>query len=151
MRDVADQPPPNGTWRAGASNFEWARAVGDRLRGTHPELEQLFDEAYVRKHNRCRQSSVVTHTHEQTAGNRRRAGPVGLLIALALAKQDIPGSCRGRARVTWTARRHYHPRRLEMMAPYAHHRRDAHRRRSRFRSGRSVTGRKGVIVEGDVS
>ncbi len=35
--------------------FDWARAVIDRLRGVHPSLEAIFDEAYARRpqHGDC--------------------------------------------------------------------------------------------------
>ncbi|MGA7801254.1 MAG: phosphohydrolase, partial [Gammaproteobacteria bacterium] len=29
--------------------FDWAKAVVDRIRGTHPGLEQLFDAAYAQR------------------------------------------------------------------------------------------------------
>ena len=29
--------------------FDWAKAVIDNLRGTHPRLETLFDEVYARR------------------------------------------------------------------------------------------------------
>ena len=49
VRDVADQPPAKWDLARRREYFEWARAVVDRMRGTHPELEKRFDEAYVRK------------------------------------------------------------------------------------------------------
>ena len=49
VRDVADQPPAKWDLARRREYFEWARAVVDRLRGTHPELEKRFDAAYARK------------------------------------------------------------------------------------------------------
>ena len=49
VRDVADQPPAKWDLARRREYFDWAKAVVDRLRGTHPELEKRFDEAYVRK------------------------------------------------------------------------------------------------------
>jgi len=49
VRDVADHPPSRWDLTRRREYFEWAKAVVDRLRGAHPELEKLFDEAYARK------------------------------------------------------------------------------------------------------
>ena len=49
VRDVADHPPAKWDLARRREYFEWAKAVVDRLRGTHPELERRFDEAYARK------------------------------------------------------------------------------------------------------
>ena len=47
VRDVATQPPAKWDLRRRREYFDWAKAVVDRLRGTHPELERRFDEIYA--------------------------------------------------------------------------------------------------------
>ena len=49
VRDVADHPPAKWDLARRREYFEWAKAVVDRLRGVHPELEKRFDEAYAVK------------------------------------------------------------------------------------------------------
>jgi GTP diphosphokinase / guanosine-3',5'-bis(diphosphate) 3'-diphosphatase len=49
VRDVAASPPQTWPLRRRRQYFEWAKAVVDRMRGTHRKLEGLFDEAYRRK------------------------------------------------------------------------------------------------------
>ena len=49
VRDVADQPPTKWDLRRRREYFDWAKAVVDRLRGTHPGLERRFDEIYALK------------------------------------------------------------------------------------------------------
>lgn len=46
LRDVARNPPVG--WELGRRQayFDWALQVVDRMRGTHPSLEALFDAAY---------------------------------------------------------------------------------------------------------
>lgn len=46
LRDIAASPPAG--WSIGRKQeyFDWAKAVVEGLRGAHPELERLFDEAY---------------------------------------------------------------------------------------------------------
>ena len=46
LRDVARDPPVG--WELGRRQayFDWALQVVDRMRGTHPALEALFDAAY---------------------------------------------------------------------------------------------------------
>ena len=49
IRDVADHPPAKWDLARRREYFDWAKAVVDRLRGAHPELEKLFDRAHARK------------------------------------------------------------------------------------------------------
>jgi guanosine-3',5'-bis(diphosphate) 3'-pyrophosphohydrolase len=49
VRDVADHPPAKWDLQRRQEYFEWAKAVVDGLRGTHPELERRFDEIYALK------------------------------------------------------------------------------------------------------
>lgn len=49
LRDVLDAPPAHWPLERRRGYFEWAKAVIDGLRGTHPALERLFDEAYRAK------------------------------------------------------------------------------------------------------
>lgn len=46
LRDVASSPPATWALERRQEYFEWATAVVDGLRGVHPELERIFDEAY---------------------------------------------------------------------------------------------------------
>lgn len=46
LRDIATSPPADWAVERKQEYFDWAMAVVDRLRGVHPTLEQLFDEAY---------------------------------------------------------------------------------------------------------
>jgi guanosine-3',5'-bis(diphosphate) 3'-pyrophosphohydrolase len=48
LRDVADDPPANWPHERRVEYFEWAQRVIDGLRGTHPELEAVFDAVYTR-------------------------------------------------------------------------------------------------------
>jgi guanosine-3',5'-bis(diphosphate) 3'-pyrophosphohydrolase len=49
VRDMLDAPPAHWNLARRKEYFDWAREVVDQLRGTHPRLEQLFDEAYAGK------------------------------------------------------------------------------------------------------
>jgi GTP diphosphokinase / guanosine-3',5'-bis(diphosphate) 3'-diphosphatase len=49
VRDVAEHPPAKWDLARKQEYFEWAKAVVDGLRGTHPALERRFDEAYSLK------------------------------------------------------------------------------------------------------
>ena len=46
LRDIAHSPPAGWSLERQQAYFDWARAVVDGLRGVHPELERLFDEAW---------------------------------------------------------------------------------------------------------
>jgi guanosine-3',5'-bis(diphosphate) 3'-pyrophosphohydrolase len=45
LRDVAMSPPAGWPLERRREYFDWAKAVVDRLRGVHPGLEAIFDEA----------------------------------------------------------------------------------------------------------
>ena len=47
LRDVASSPPAGWPIERRREYFDWAKAVVDRLRGVHPVLEAIFDEAYA--------------------------------------------------------------------------------------------------------
>ncbi len=49
LRDVSTHPPANWTLQRRQEYFDWAKQVIDRLRGVHPLLEQVFDEAYKKR------------------------------------------------------------------------------------------------------
>ena len=49
VRDVAFHPPAKWDLARRREYFDWAKAVVDRMRGTHPALERMFDEAYALK------------------------------------------------------------------------------------------------------
>ena len=49
VRDVADTPPHEWPLERRREYFDWAKAVVERMRGTHRKLERLFDEAYRRR------------------------------------------------------------------------------------------------------
>lgn len=46
LRDIASLPPAGWSVERKREYFDWAKAVVDGLRGVHPGLEHLFDEAY---------------------------------------------------------------------------------------------------------
>lgn len=46
LRDVASTPPGDWSLERRREYFDWAGAVVDRLRGAHPALEAVFDEAF---------------------------------------------------------------------------------------------------------
>jgi GTP diphosphokinase / guanosine-3',5'-bis(diphosphate) 3'-diphosphatase len=46
LRDVVDSPPAHWPLERRRAYFEWARAVIEGMRGVHPGLERIFDEAY---------------------------------------------------------------------------------------------------------
>lgn len=46
LRDLVAMPPSDWSEERKREYFEWAKRVVDALRGAHPELEALFDEAY---------------------------------------------------------------------------------------------------------
>lgn len=49
LRDIAATPPAEWNEQRCREYFDWARSVVDRLRGTHPGLEALFDAACARR------------------------------------------------------------------------------------------------------
>ena len=46
LRDVANDSPAGWNLQRRRDYFDWAKQVIDQLRGVHPGLESLFDEAY---------------------------------------------------------------------------------------------------------
>ena len=44
LRDIASSPPADWSLARRQEYFDWAKAVIDGLRGTHPGLEHIFDE-----------------------------------------------------------------------------------------------------------
>jgi len=46
LRDVAGSPPADWDMARKQEYFDWGKAVVDGLRGVHPALEHLFDDAY---------------------------------------------------------------------------------------------------------
>lgn len=49
LRDIAVSPPADWPLQRQQEYFDWAKAVVDGLRGIHPTLERIFDEAYKRR------------------------------------------------------------------------------------------------------
>ena len=47
LRDVATAPPKDWPLSRRQEYFDWAKRVIDGLRGAHPVLEKIFDEAYA--------------------------------------------------------------------------------------------------------
>ncbi len=45
VRDIADCPPASWSLERRREYISWAASVVDQLRGVHPELERLFDDA----------------------------------------------------------------------------------------------------------
>jgi GTP diphosphokinase / guanosine-3',5'-bis(diphosphate) 3'-diphosphatase len=46
LRDMRSSPPLDWSPQRRREYFDWARQVVDRMRGTHPQLEKLFDAEY---------------------------------------------------------------------------------------------------------
>ena len=49
LRDVAENPPTRWSLKRQIEYFDWAKAVIDNLRGTHPRLEAVFDDVYAHR------------------------------------------------------------------------------------------------------
>lgn len=49
LRDVATNPPADWDLNRRREYFDWAKAVVDKLRGVHPGLEKIFDNAYEKR------------------------------------------------------------------------------------------------------
>ena len=49
LRDMDCHPPAEWSEQRRREYFDWAAAVIDEIRGTHPVLEKLFDEAYAKR------------------------------------------------------------------------------------------------------
>ncbi len=49
LRDIADAPPVGWSLQRRSEYFDWAAQVVDQIRGTHPQLEALFDAAYAQR------------------------------------------------------------------------------------------------------
>lgn len=49
LRDISRSPPAGWSLERQQAYFDWAGAVIDGFRGTHPVLEALFDDALARK------------------------------------------------------------------------------------------------------
>ena len=49
LRDVAHSPPADWSLQRRQDYFDWAKQVVDRVRGVHPALEAMFDEAYAKR------------------------------------------------------------------------------------------------------
>lgn len=49
LRDVANAPPADWSLERKQEYFDWGKAVVDRIRGTNPAIERLFDAAYAKR------------------------------------------------------------------------------------------------------
>lgn len=49
LRDMAHSPPTNWSLERRREYFDWSKQVVDQMRGTHPQLEALFDAAYAER------------------------------------------------------------------------------------------------------
>jgi guanosine-3',5'-bis(diphosphate) 3'-pyrophosphohydrolase len=49
LRDVANNPPPHWPLERRQEYFDWAKKVVEQVRGVHPVLEQIFDQAYSKR------------------------------------------------------------------------------------------------------
>lgn len=47
--DIAVRPPAGWSLERRQNYFDWAKEVIDRMRGTNPQLERLFDTTYARR------------------------------------------------------------------------------------------------------
>jgi len=46
LRDLIDSPPADWSTERRRAYFDWAKAVVDPIRGSHPQLEAIFDATY---------------------------------------------------------------------------------------------------------
>jgi guanosine-3',5'-bis(diphosphate) 3'-pyrophosphohydrolase len=53
LRDIGSRPPASWSLERRREYLEWAKSVVDRLRGTHPRLEEAFDAAYSKSRILC--------------------------------------------------------------------------------------------------
>lgn len=51
LRDIASCPPANWDSNRKQEYFDWAKTVIDQVRGTHAELELIFDGIYAKGHS----------------------------------------------------------------------------------------------------
>ncbi|MEI7614540.1 MAG: phosphohydrolase, partial [Betaproteobacteria bacterium] len=49
LRDIASNPPAGWSLDRCQEYYDWAKDVVDGLRGNHPTLEHLFDEAFSKR------------------------------------------------------------------------------------------------------
>jgi guanosine-3',5'-bis(diphosphate) 3'-pyrophosphohydrolase len=49
LRDMDMHPPAGWSVEKRRAYFDWAKAVVDGIRGAHPVLEAVFDQAYARR------------------------------------------------------------------------------------------------------
>lgn len=49
LRDMAHSPPTNWSLERRREYFDWSKQVVDQMRGTHPQLEALFDAAFAER------------------------------------------------------------------------------------------------------
>ncbi len=69
LRDVATNPPARWPLKRQIEYFDWAKAVIDSLRGTHPRLEALFDDVYAQRPHSAR---WTRHRKPEVRGPHRR-------------------------------------------------------------------------------
>jgi len=73
LRDVADHPPAGWGLERRQAYFDWARAVIDGLRGSHPRLEAVFDATYALRPTR---PPLDPAGREHLIGQLQRAGRI---------------------------------------------------------------------------
>jgi len=49
LRDMAHSPPKNWSLKRRREYFDWAQQVVNQMRGTHPQLEAIFEIAYCQR------------------------------------------------------------------------------------------------------
>jgi len=49
LRDILESPPTEWSLARKQEYFDWSKRVVDQIRGTHADLESLFDEAYEKR------------------------------------------------------------------------------------------------------
>jgi len=54
LRDLAESPPAGWSRSRRQTYCDWCKQVVDQLRGIHPRLEALFDQAYAVAYKSCR-------------------------------------------------------------------------------------------------
>ncbi len=58
LQDLVDSPPANWSWQRRKKYVDWASAVVEEMRGTHPDLERRFDEVVRMARGKLSQDTV---------------------------------------------------------------------------------------------
>jgi guanosine-3',5'-bis(diphosphate) 3'-pyrophosphohydrolase len=61
LRDLAKSPPSDWSVERRVQYCQWSKAVIDEIRGTHPQLEHLFDQTYAAAYVACQTPPEPAH------------------------------------------------------------------------------------------